>query len=482
MKPEQTLVLENLDVSPIQHTLTWPPASVPDLELAGIGRIVRGRLNVRRYMRLLAVAADILALILAFIGAGMLRFDDPLHSLSLNMLCAIFPAYLIVAVNNRCFHLNAAVHARRGALNAIVAFIISLSVVGLAVFFLKAGTDFSRAVFGTGAIFGLILIPAFRLSFAHLGKCLFGEALETEMVIEDGVQLEHSNAIRLDCRRLGLEPRLDDPIMLDRLGHYIQGADRVIVACPPERQAVWAIALKGADVNAEVVAAELDRLGAIGLSSFEGKSTLVVASSPLGVIDRTLKRILDLGLTIAALPIALPLMAVVAVAIRIDSPGPVLFRQQRVGLGNRMFTMYKFRSMFTDLSDTLGDRSASRDDARVTRVGRFIRATSLDEIPQLLNVLSGAMSIVGPRPHPLLCKVEDRLFWDVDLAYWHRHAVKPGLTGLAQVRGFRGATEKMADLTDRLQADLEYLSGWSIWRDIAIIFATFRVLAHRNAF
>ncbi len=154
----------------------------------------------------------------------------------------------------------------------------------------------------------------------------------------------------------------------------------------------------------------------------------------------------------------------------------------RVGLGNRIFHMYKFRSMFSENTDSLGDRSTRRGDDRVTRVGQFIRATSLDELPQLFNVLSGAMSIVGPRPHPLLSKAQDRLFWDIDQTYWHRHAMKPGLTGLAQVRGFRGATETELDLTNRLRADLEYLSGWTIWRDLMIIIATFKVVTHRNAF
>ena len=129
-----------------------------------------------------------------------------------------------------------------------------------------------------------------------------------------------------------------------------------------------------------------------------------------------------------------------------------------------------------------GARSTGRHDDRVTRVGRFIRAHSLDELPQLFNVLRGEMSIVGPRPHALGSRAEDKLFWDIDTSYWHRHAVKPGLTGLAQVRGYRGATETVSDLSNRLQADLEYLSGWSLWRDIAIIFATFRVLIHRNAY
>lgn len=147
-----------------------------------------------------------------------------------------------------------------------------------------------------------------------------------------------------------------------------------------------------------------------------------------------------------------------------------------------MFRMFKFRSMRVDLSDNTGTRSTSRNDDRVTRVGKFIRSTSIDELPQLLNVLKGDMSIVGPRPHALGSRAADKLFWEVDQRYWHRHAAKPGLTGLAQVRGYRGATLYEDDLRNRLQADLEYLEHWSIWRDIKIILLTFRVLLHRNAF
>jgi polysaccharide biosynthesis protein PslA len=279
-----------------------------------------------------------------------------------------------------------------------------------------------------------------------------------------------------------LEPKLDDPIMLDRLGRYLQLADRVVVGCPPEKRLMWVTALKGADIQAEVMAAELDDAAAIGFGEYAGRGTLVVASGPLGLIDRLLKRSLDLAIVIVSFPVTLPILAAVAVAVRLDSPGPILFQQERVGLGNRLFRIYKFRSMYIDRVDTKGDRSARRDDDRITPVGRFIRKTSLDELPQVLNVLTGSMSIVGPRPHPLLCKAEDRLFWDIDLTYWHRHAVKPGMTGLAQVRGFRGATETETDLTNRLQADLEYLAGWTIWRDVSIILATFRVIVHRNAF
>ena len=118
----------------------------------------------------------------------------------------------------------------------------------------------------------------------------------------------------------------------------------------------------------------------------------------------------------------------------------------------------------------------------MTRIGRFIRATSIDELPQLFNILRGDMSFVGPRPHAIGSLAGDQLFWEVDQRYHHRHVCKPGLTGLAQVRGFRGATHRREDLINRLRADLEYVNGWSLMRDIMILFATLKVVVHRNAF
>ena len=144
--------------------------------------------------------------------------------------------------------------------------------------------------------------------------------------------------------------------------------------------------------------------------------------------------------------------------------------------------MYKFRSMATGRADQDGHRSTARGDERITRVGKFIRRTSIDELPQLFNVLRGEMAIVGPRPHALGSQAGAKLFWEVDERYWERHALKPGLTGLAQIRGFRGATANEGDLTDRLEADLEYLDGWSLARDIQIVFSTLGVLVHDRAF
>ena len=183
-----------------------------------------------------------------------------------------------------------------------------------------------------------------------------------------------------------------------------------------------------------------------------------------------------------ALLFLLPLLLTVALLIRIEDGGPVFFRQQRQGRNNRLFWIYKFRSMSALKLDQAGTRSASRDDDRITRIGRIIRRTSIDELPQLINVLRGDMSVVGPRPHAIGSLAGNKRFWEVDPRYLLRHSLKPGLTGLAQVRGLRGATDTETDLTHRLQADLEYLDGWTVLRDLKIILGTIRVLVHDKAF
>lgn len=191
---------------------------------------------------------------------------------------------------------------------------------------------------------------------------------------------------------------------------------------------------------------------------------------------------LDLAITVPAIIVLAPMMALTALAIRLETSGPVFFRQPRVGRGNRLFKVLKFRSMHTDLCDASGNRSTARGDDRITRVGRIIRATSIDELPQLFNVLLGDMSLVGPRPHALGSLAGDQLFWRIDETYWLRHQLKPGITGLAQMRGHRGATLHASDLVNRLQSDMEYIQDWSIWRDFAILVGTARVLVHKNAY
>jgi Undecaprenyl-phosphate glucose phosphotransferase len=224
---------------------------------------------------------------------------------------------------------------------------------------------------------------------------------------------------------------------------------------------------------------------------FRGRSTTDVGGLPLvHLLDRPisgwsslLKTIEDgvlagLMLIVAAVP-----MLLIALAIKLDSPGPVFFRQRRVGFNNREFWMLKFRSMHHDPHEQVQIRAqATRDDPRVTRVGRILRRTSLDELPQIINVLRGDMSIVGPRPHAPGTRAGGRPFEDVVARYAARHRVRPGLTGLAQVRGLRGQTDTEEKLIARVDADLEYIETWSVWLDLIILLRTaLVVLRMQNA-
>ena len=244
------------------------------------------------------------------------------------------------------------------------------------------------------------------------------------------------------------------------------------------------MALKGAGVHTEVTSDFMNEIGALGVVRRDdiGLVTLLVATGPLGLRARFMKRALDIVVSLAALIVAAPILLLAALAIKLEDGGPVLFRQRRIGRRNQLFSIYKLRTMSVNGSDADGHKSTSKGDARITRVGNFLRKTSIDELPQLFNVLKGDMSLVGPRPHAIGSLAGEKLFWEVDQRYGHRHSLRPGLTGLAQVRGFRGATDREDDLSKRLQADLEYLSGWTIWRDVGILLATARVLVHDRAY
>lgn len=178
----------------------------------------------------------------------------------------------------------------------------------------------------------------------------------------------------------------------------------------------------------------------------------------------------------AALVFLAPLLILCAIAIKLDSAGPVIFRQRRTGLNGRVFHINKFRTMRV-AEDGENIRQASRDDARVTRVGAFLRRTSIDELPQLLNVLRGDMSLIGPRPHAL---AHDARFGAQIATYRGRFRAKPGLTGLAQVRGHRGEIQDIAEMVDRVDSDNAYIENWSLWLDLRIAVATLGLLFGRD--
>jgi lipopolysaccharide/colanic/teichoic acid biosynthesis glycosyltransferase len=193
-----------------------------------------------------------------------------------------------------------------------------------------------------------------------------------------------------------------------------------------------------------------------------------------GAADSPSKRLLDIGVAALALLLLAPLLVLVAIAVRLDSRGPALFRQRRTGLNARPFEILKFRSMRVQ-EDGDDVRQATRSDSRVTRVGAVIRALSIDELPQLINILRGDMSLVGPRPHALS---HDELWARSVSGYARRFRARPGLTGFAQVKGLRGEVRTLDDVRARIDADNNYIDGWSFGLDLAIILRTVPLLFH----
>jgi len=179
-----------------------------------------------------------------------------------------------------------------------------------------------------------------------------------------------------------------------------------------------------------------------------------------------------------------PVMLAVAIAVKLDSRGPALFKQSRYGFNNEKIEVYKFRSMYVDQLDVAARRLVTRNDPRVTRVGRFIRRTSLDELPQLFNVVfKGDLSLVGPRPHAMHARAADHLYDDVVDGYFARHRVKPGITGWAQVNGWRGETDTPEKIQKRVEYDLDHIENWSLLRDIYILALTpFALVRGHNAY
>ncbi len=207
--------------------------------------------------------------------------------------------------------------------------------------------------------------------------------------------------------------------------------------------------------------------------------TIRLARAPLTLKDRALKRVFDIATASAMLVLAAPFLLLIAALIKLDSAGPVLFRQRRHGFNQSEFRVFKFRTM-TTLDDGRVVKQATRNDSRITRVGRYLRGLNLDELPQLLNVLLGQMSLVGPRPHAL---THNDHFEEQIRLYARRHNVKPGITGWAQVNGLRGETRTVRDMQRRVEHDFHYIDNWSLFFDVKILLLT--VLSpktYRNAY
>lgn len=209
-----------------------------------------------------------------------------------------------------------------------------------------------------------------------------------------------------------------------------------------------------------------------GLETMGGIPLLSIDRRPLANWRGIAKAVEDRVFAAITLILIAPVLVLIAVLIRLDSPGPVLFRQKRYGLNNQLIEVLKFRTMRQDMCDQTASQLTRRNDPRVTRIGRFLRRTSLDELPQFINVLLGEMSVVGPRPHATAAKAAGLLYQDAVPNYDCRHRMKPGITGLAQVSGWRGETETLEQIRKRVEHDIYYIENWSLLLDAQIILRT----------
>ena len=214
------------------------------------------------------------------------------------------------------------------------------------------------------------------------------------------------------------------------------------------------------------------------IDNVNGIPVVAACETPFYGLNGLIKRTSDILLSTGILLLALPVMVSIALGVKLSSRGPVLFKQRRYGVDGREIVVYKFRSM-TVCEDEGSIKQATRNDQRTTAFGAFLRRTSLDELPQLINVLQGRMSIVGPRPHAV---AHNELYRKLIKGYMMRHKVKPGITGWAQVNGFRGETDTLDKMQTRIEYDLEYLRNWSLVLDLQIILRTLWVLRDRNAY
>lgn len=315
---------------------------------------------------------------------------------------------------------------------------------------------------------------------------LVGATRHAEKLIREALKRRDINVLGIFDDRLARSPRAIEGVPVlgsadDLLSHKMTPyVDRIVLAIDPAAQN----RVRELNSRLRVLPNEVTLLVEPEGEKETNWALDRVAATPLASLDGPLnddrrafhKRIQDLIVGTLALSLLSPVLAVVALAIKLDSPGPIFFRQRRHGFNHEEIVVWKFRSMRQETADATASRQVTADDDRVTRVGRFIRNTSLDELPQLLNVLTGEMSLVGPRPHAIGMKTGQTESARLVAEYAHRHRIKPGMTGWAAVNGSRGPLHSAQDVRRRVQLDVEYIERQSLWLDLWIMAITVPVL------
>ncbi|WP_437344068.1 undecaprenyl-phosphate glucose phosphotransferase [Mesorhizobium marinum] len=380
-----------------------------------------------------------------------------------------------------------------------------LAVVG---FFLKVADDFSRFWFGGWFLAGLAVLLLPRFAFGYLiRRWARNGRIERRAVIVGGGKSAETLIRSIekqpynDIRICGIFDDRDDsrspPLVagypkLGTISELIEFAriariDMLIVSLPMTAESRVLSLLK----KLWVLPVDIRLSAHSNQLQFRPRSYSYVGSVPmLDIFDKPInnwdsvaKRAFDIVFSLLGIVFLSPVMIATAIAIKLDSKGPVLFKQKRHGFNNEVIEVYKFRSMYTDQADPTAIRPVTKGDPRVTRVGRFIRKTSIDELPQFFNALFGSLSLVGPRPHAVAAQSHNLLYAEVVDGYFARHRVKPGVTGWAQINGWRGEMDTDEKIRMRTELDLHYIENWSLWFDLQILFLTpIRLLNTENAY
>jgi Undecaprenyl-phosphate glucose phosphotransferase len=430
---------------------------------------------------------------------------DPLRYVLATVLAAGLTVHRLAA--HRVYNLIALQNAKRQATLVLAAWTTALVVLIVLGFLLKISSEFSRIWLVSWYLASGVLLMSIRFYAARVLRQLTsaGKYFCAVVVVGGGelgqrfVQWVAANPASglhvvgiFDDRAHRIPASTHGVPLLGSVNDLIEHGrrswvDMIVIALPlSAEQRILSLArtLRMLPVDIRLLNDSIGfQLHRYAVSYPAGIPTINIADRPIGGWNLVAKRVLDIALASLALLALTPLLATIAALIRLDSPGSIIFRQRRFGFNNCIFSIYKFRTMRVEAADERAERLVSRNDARVTRIGRYLRRWSLDELPQLWNVLNGDMSLVGPRPHPLRAKAADTPYDEVVAEYALRHRVKPGITGWAQVNGWRGETDTIEKIQRRVQHDLYYIDNWSIVFDVWILILTLvKGVTGRNAY
>jgi Undecaprenyl-phosphate glucose phosphotransferase len=451
-----------------------------------------------------AIAIDALAIFMASILSGVIYHRLTIGSYGdifqfVGSAAAVSALFIALARNQELYKPTKLISFKSQLRSIVLLWLGVILFCAGVVFALKIGKEFSRGATLSFAASGIIALGALRIfwrlsierglarsKFAGRSAVLIADPVsfagsEIQYLLrQHGYNLERQFVLPLDPGdSQGYE------VLVRQVTSYVRGShiEEIIVGADADR---WmGLETLFSDLRRLPLPVNLvpvgsaSRILALPSQMIGDTFAIEVQRGPLSALERASKRAIDIVFAAAGLIALLPLLMIVAFAIQLDSPGPILFRQRRSGFNGRQFHILKFRTM-TVLEDGDSIAQAARDDCRITRVGWWLRRTSIDELPQLLNVLSGTMSIVGPRPHAV---AHDNQFNRLVENYALRHHVKPGLTGWAQVNGYRGETRTAADIERRVKLDLWYIDNWSFALDLVIVFRTaIEVMRAKNAY